>query len=156
MSASTLPERPAAGITPPATSQPFPAIPAKDDSDTTLGRSIFQDGIYGSRTISDIRNQLELKYATCLSTGSANGFPIDITEIENPLFRQISAAAVSSKGWTIKDLVECHDRLAIPAEGILIATLESPIWGEDDVHVFHLLRTLKAYQRKSQHGGRTL
>ena len=125
-------------------------------SATTLGRSIFSDGIYGARTLPGIKNEMELKYAACLSIGGNNGFPLDISQIENPLFRQIAAAAVSSKEWTIQDLAGCHERLAIPAEVVLIATLEKPVWGEDDQQVFRLLRTLQSYEQKSQQGGRTL
>jgi hypothetical protein len=153
---ATPTERPAPEIAVSKAGQPFPAIPAEECSDTTLGRSIFQDGIFGSRTISDIRNQIELKYATCLSVGGHHGFPIQIDQIENPYFRQIAAAALVSKNWTTADLVSCHGRMEIPAQGILNAALESPIWGEDDYHVFRLLKSLKAYQYKADQGGRIL
>ena len=132
------------------------SFPRKECTDTTLGRSIFQDGIFGARTLPGIKNEIELKYAACLSTGGNNGFPLDISQIENLLFRQIAAAAVSSKEWTIQDLAGCQGQLAIPAEGLLIATLENPIWGEDDFHLFRLLQSLKAYQSKALRGGRTL
>lgn len=132
------------------------SFPRKEYTETTLGRSIFQDGIFGARTLPGIKNEIELKYAACLSTGGNNGFPLDISQIENPLFRQIAAAAVSSKEWTIQDLAGYHERLAIPAEVVLIATLEKPEWGEDDIHVHRLLQKLGAYERKALGGGLTL
>ena len=80
-----------------------------------------------------------MKYATCLSLGGNNGFPVSITQIINPHFRQIAAAAMVAKEWTIEDLTECRDRLNGAAELILLATLEKPVWNEDDQCVFQLL-----------------
>lgn len=124
--------------------------------ETTLGRSIFTDGIFGSRTIPDIRNQIEIKLVACLAMGGTNGFPVSPDRIQNPIYKQIAAAAMSSKGWNIKDLTECVGRLCIPASGILIATLEEPIWGEDDSILMDMIESLESMEIASRKGGRTL
>lgn len=125
-------------------------------SETTLGWSIFSDGICGARPLPDIRNQIELKLAACLATGGTDGFPITPDRIRNPLFRQLVGAGMSLKGWNVKDLAGCTGRLAIPAEGVLIATLEEPVWGEDDAVLFRLLESIESLEIKSTKGGRTL
>ena len=127
-----------------------------EEIETTLGRSLFQDGIDGARTLPDIKDELEMKYAVCVFTGEVNGLPIPLEQIENPIFRQFVIRALVGDRWTTANLATCQGRLAIPAAGILNATLESPEWGEDDYHVFRLLQSLKAYQQKALQGGKSL
>lgn len=126
------------------------------ENKTTLGWCIFNDGIYGARPLIDIRNQIEVKLAACLAMGGTNGFPISPDRIRNPFFRQIVSAGMSAKGWNVKDLAGCVGRLAIPTETVLIATLEEPVWGEDDAVLFRLLESIEGLEVKSTNGGRTL
>ena len=132
------------------------SFPRKEYAETTLGRSIFQDGIDGARTLPDIKDKLEMKYAVCVFTGGANGLPIPIEQIENPISRQFVIRALVGDRWTTANLATCQGRLAIPAGGMLNATLGNPVWGEDDFHLFRLLQSLKEFQQKALRGGLTL
>lgn len=129
---------------------------ASRQSVTTLGWSLFEDGIYGSRTISDIRNQLEIKYAACLAIGGNNGHPLSIDVIQNPFLRQFAACGAVCKNWSLKDLTEVEDKLQIPAEEVLLATLERPVWGVDDVYLYNTLTYIGGLQNKAKRGGRSL
>jgi hypothetical protein len=125
-------------------------------SETTLGWSLFRDPLYASFGISDIRQRLELKFAACCSLDGVGAHPIDHHRIRNPFLASLAGAGRILRGWNVSDLTQCHGMLEIPAETVLVATLECPIWGEDDVILLGLIEQIEAFQLRAERSGRTL
>jgi hypothetical protein len=105
-----------------------------------------------------MRNQLEIKLAACLATGGINGHPIQPHRVKNPKLRAIIAAGMlcKGKGWSVKDLLECHGGLDGASTLALMATSEKPIWGASDYYLFDVLETLEEMQSLAYGGGRAL
>jgi len=131
-------------------------FPDPPKMETSLGFSLFRDPLAGQSSIGDIRQRLELKYAACIVMGGTNGFPLHVNRIQNPKLRALAAVGMALKLWCIRDLIDCTGALEGPASSVLLATLESPIWGPDDFRLFDLIDKLEGMQTLALGGGRTL
>lgn len=128
----------------------------KPNYSTTLGWSLFYCPTGGACSLGCIRQRLELKYAACAATGGTNGFPLDVRRIDNPRLRQISAAGMACRGWSARDLTEYAGALEGPASSVLLATLNSPVWGKDDLSLLGLLEKMERLQTLAWKGDRIL
>jgi hypothetical protein len=126
------------------------------DEPTTLGFSLFRDPLYPFFSISDIRHRIELKYAACVALDGLDGHPIGPDRIHNPHLRSLGSLGRILKNWNVRDLAEVQGLPALTAEAVLIATLESPVWGEDDVALLGYIERLENLQARAERGGRTL
>ena len=130
------------------------APPAQDI--TTLGRAVFECPLFGSLTVSEMRQQLEIKYCACLALKGTGGFPIDVRRIQNPHLRALAGAGMTLKNWTVQDLTRITGDLAPVAETVLLATLEEPEWGAHDLIVMGIIESLESMRSLSSTGGKTL
>lgn len=125
--------------------------------ETTLGSSLVMDPRIGFHRINDIRFNLEIKLAACLANGSGtNGCPIQPHRIHHPAIRSLVSYGMIFPDWSMKDLTECTDRLEGAAAMALIATLEDPVWGADDYHLFSAIERMEQLQQSAWRSGRTL
>lgn len=124
--------------------------------ESTLGWSLFRDPLSMPFCIADIRSRLELKYCSCIAMGGLNGHPVDPDCIQNPYLRSLGAIGRLLKNWSIQDLTEIHGLPSLTAEAVLIATLENPVWGADDVALFRVIEQIERLQSKAEKGGRSL
>jgi len=133
-------------------------IPDSPKLETSLGKSLFFDPLDGQARLGDLRARLELKYAACLVNGKTNGCPLYVNRIKNLKLRAIAASGMifHDRGWSVKDLLACTDGLEGPADSVLIASLEKPVWGEHDFYLFGLIEALESLQTLALGGGRTL
>jgi hypothetical protein len=128
----------------------------KNEEPTTLGFSLFRDPLYPFFSISDIRQRIELKYAACVALDGLDGHPIDPDRIRNPHLRSLGSLGRILKNWSVRDLAEVDGLPAHAADAVLIATLERPAWGEDDVALLGYIERLENLQSKAERSGRTL
>jgi len=126
------------------------------DRNFTTGRGVFYHPETGSNRPEDIRFQLEMKLAACVAIGGTNGYPIQPHRIKNPCFRSLVAYGMIFRNWSLKDLTECADRLEGAASMVLVATLENPVWGASDYHLFDALEKFERLQNSAWRSGRTL
>lgn len=134
-----------------AMEQAIPANPA-----STLGWSLFYCPSGGASSLGGIRQRLELKLAACLATGGTNGFPVMPDRIKNPQLQTLIGAALSFRNWSIQDLIDCSGILEGPAASVLLATLDKPIWGSDDFHLFHWLERMEQLEAAAWKSGNLL
>ena len=137
------------------TSNPTETAPAPADGrpKTSLGYSLFYCPTGGAHSIAGIRQRVELKFAACLATGGHHGNPVDIERIHDPRLRQLSACGMTCRNWSTADLVGCADELEGIAGSVLIATLDNPRWGQDDVALLGAIERLEYLESKAWRGG---
>ena len=123
---------------------------------STTGRGIFHDALFGARTPGDIRFELEKKLAACLVTGGTNGFPIEPHRIKTPTFRSLVTYAMVFKSWTIADLVSCTGEIEAAASAVLLATLDNPVWGQSDYILLDAIERIESIQQSALKGGLAL
>lgn len=123
---------------------------------TTLGRSLFYDALCGAYCITDIRHKLEIKLAACVATGGTNGCPILPHRVKNEAIRSLVFGGMNWMDWNLRDLLKCTGRLESAAALVLLATLEKPIWGQDDCYLLETIERLEYYQNLAWKGGLTL
>jgi hypothetical protein len=123
---------------------------------TSLGWSLFGGSEEGTQTPSGIRQRLEIKYCACLVLGGHNRRPLDPERIHNPQLKTLAGAAMTLRDFTIQDLTQCTGRLGEVAGSVLLATLERPVWNDDDLRLMAVLEQLEALQRRAMRGGKTL
>lgn len=124
--------------------------------ETSLGWSLFRDELSMPLSVGDIRQRLELKYCACLALGGLNGHPVDADRIVNPQLRSLGAVSRLLRNWSVKDLAEIDGLPALTAEAVLIATMENPVWGEDDGILMRCIERLEYLQDKADGSGKTL
>jgi len=120
---------------------------------TTLGFSLFYCPTGGAHSIAGIRQRVELKFAACLATGEHHSPLVDIDRIHDPRLRQLSAAGMTCKGWSTADLIGCTGILEGAASSVLIATLDRPQWGSDDLALLSAIERLEALEAIAWKGG---
>jgi hypothetical protein len=124
--------------------------------DTTLGSSLFYDPLAGTATVSEIRQRLELKYCACLATGGTNGFPLDVRRIKTDRLRTLAACSMLLRNWSVNDLLEITGNMELVAGGVLLATLDQPRWGPEDLLLMGMIEAVEDMQSRALRGGRTL
>jgi hypothetical protein len=123
---------------------------------TTLGTTLFVDPLAGPGTISEIRQRLEVKYAACLATGGANGFPLHVNRIKDSRLRALAGAGMTLNQWSAQDLVQSTGNLEGHASSVLIATLEDPRWGPDDFRLMGIIEAMEGMRSRAMKGGNAL
>jgi hypothetical protein len=130
----------------------------KSKPQTTLGFSLFVDPLAGPGTISEIRQRLEIKTAACTVTGGFNGYPLDVDRIKDSRLRAIVAAGMvfGDRGWGKQDLMNYTDHLEGHAGSVLMATLDDPAWGPEDLILMDLIERVESMRSLALGGGRML
>ena len=122
-------------------------------AETTLGTSLFYCPTGGAHSMADIRLRVELKFCACMATGGHNGFPLDIARIHDPKLRQLAGAGFVFKNWSTADLTSCTEGLEGHASSVLIATLDTPQWGQDDLELLGTVERMEYLESKAWKGG---
>lgn len=130
--------------------------PDRPKVETTLGSSLFFDPLAGQSSLEDLRFRIELKAAACAALGKFNGYPVNVKRITNLKLRGLVANGMIFRDWGVLDLVACTGELEGAADSVLIATLERPTWGPEDLNLLGLLERLEAMQNRALESAKTL